>query len=179
MKKRILALLLILVMIGTQLQTASAGSVVIYHGDSIFGVDYSRLAIRAKFPAKLTLGELQFEGELVHSSDKRKEDINRMVEETMREMGLSGTDLMNSASIMDLVTSANRLQFAEMAKALASFIPAVGDGIGALIDVLVAGKNPLEASFDIVKGQAKDQIQKTIQDTAEYASKRVIRQGSK
>lgn len=149
MRKRILAFLCSAAMLLCLFPvTASAAG-------TLEGVDYSRIA-GTGWRTTLTLGELEFEGQLSRGSTLSQSEQDKIIRQTMIDLNITSGMLINAKTMLDKAHNLKGFGIEDVTKALFKLA-----GVETEVDlyryVMGTGKKTsAEIAADIAKGEAQD-----------------------
>ena len=172
MKKRLTALLCVVaLLLGLTPQTAFAAG-------GLEGVDYSRIG-GTGHRVTLTLGELVFEGELSRGSILSDSEKDKIIKQTMNDLGITSGMLLNAKTMLDAAHKLQGFGMEDVKKAVMKLA-----GVDNYVDLyqLVMGtgqKTPAQIAYDIAKGQVKDEAQKTVGEVLEQGGKIALKGAGK
>lgn len=121
------------------------------------GIDYSRIRKQALvFPAKLTIGELTFQGTLSRMDKLTDAEFDKIVKDALKEEELTELELSEAMATVDRVAKAEVLTQEDVDRVMGNLMKLAGvDNIAALIKA-VAGSGG-DAFADSLEGLAADE----------------------
>jgi|GEM_PF-1879203 len=156
------------------------------------GIDYTRLTQKAttdtaNFRVVMVLGNVELAGSLAGTEGLTMEEINEVIEQQLRALGLSLAEVGVLSSLGDKLTREQYKQlWKKLAVALSEYIPSVGpEGIispTSIIKSILYGHDPLLGSpLDYAEGKGKELLEKKItealQNQAAKMGKRIPKAG--
>ena len=157
MKKRLLAVLCAVMLLCTvfPISTSAAGS--------IEGVDYDRIKGTAGGKEViLTLGDLQFHGELTNGS-LNDEERDKIIRQAMNDMKITSGMLINAESLIDKAQNVQGFGTGDVINAAAKLV-----GVSDLLEIynyfMGSGKDPEKIAKDIATSQVTDAAKEKLED---------------
>ena len=157
MKKRLLAVLCAVMLLCTVFPISASAA------GSIEGVDYDRIKGTAGGKEViLTLGDLQFHGELTNGS-LNDEERDKIIRQAMNDMKLTSGMLINAESLIDKAQSVQGFGTGDVINAAAKLV-----GVSDLLEIynyfMGSGKEPEKIAKDIATSQVTDAAKEKLED---------------
>ncbi len=172
MKKRIIAVLCAVILMCTALPiTASAAG-------NIEGVDYTRIKGTAGGKEViLTLGDLQFHGELTNGS-LNDEERDQIIRKAMNDMKITSGMLINAETLIKQAQNVQGFGTSDVVNALAK-LAGVSDLLSIYNYFMGTGKDPETIAKDIATSQITDAAKDQLEDVLTDGGKLVLKGGGK
>ena len=157
MKKRLLAVLCAVMLLCTVFPISASAA------GSIEGVDYDRIKGTAGGKEViLTLGDLQFHGELTNGS-LNDEERDKIIRQAMNDMKLTSGMLINAESLIDKAQNVQGFGTGDVINAAAKLV-----GVSDLLEIynyfMGSGKDPEKIAKDIATSQVTDAAKEKLED---------------
>ena len=157
MKKRLLAVLCAVMLLCTVFPISSSAA------GSIEGVDYDRIKGTAGGKEViLTLGDLQFHGELTNGS-LNDEERDKIIRQAMNDMKITSGMLINAESLIDKAQNIQGFGTGDVINAAAKLV-----GVSDLLEIynyfMGSGKDPEKIAKDIATSQVTDAAKEKLED---------------
>ena len=157
MKKRLLAVLCAVFLLCTVFPISASAA------GSIEGVDYDRIKGTAGGKEViLTLGDLQFHGELTNGS-LNDEERDKIIRQAMNDMKITSGMLINAESLIDKAQNIQGFGTGDVINAAAKLV-----GVSDLLEIynyfMGSGKDPEKIAKDIATSQVTDAAQEKLED---------------
>lgn len=157
MKKRLLAVLCAVFLLCTVFPISASAA------GSIEGVDYDRIKGTAGGKEViLTLGDLQFHGELTNGS-LNDEERDKIIRQAMNDMKITSGMLINAESLIDKAQNIQGFGTGDVINAAAKLV-----GVSDLLEIynyfMGSGKDPEKIAKDIATSQVTDAAKEKLED---------------
>ncbi len=157
MKKRLLAVLCAVMLLCTVFPISASAA------GSIEGVDYDRIKGTAGGKEViLTLGDLQFHGELTNGS-LNDEERDKIIRQAMNDMKITSGMLINAESLIDKAQNIQGFGTGDVINAAAKLV-----GVSDLLEIynyfMGSGKDPEKIAKDIATSQVTDAAKEKLED---------------
>lgn len=157
MKKRLLAVLCAVMLLCTVFPIGASAA------GSIEGVDYDRIKGTAGGKEViLTLGDLQFHGELTNGS-LNDEERDKIIRQAMNDMKITSGMLINAESLIDKAQNIQGFGTGDVINAAAKLV-----GVSDLLEIynyfMGSGKDPEKIAKDIATSQVTDAAKEKLED---------------
>ena len=157
MKKRLLAVLCAVMLLCTVFPISASAA------GSIEGVDYDRIKGTAGGKEViLTLGDLQFHGELTNGS-LNDEERDKIIRQAMNDMKITSGMLINAESLIDKAQNVQGFGTGDVINAAAKLV-----GVSDLLEIynyfMGSGKDPEKIAKDIATSQVTDAAKEKLED---------------
>ena len=157
MKKRLLAVLCAVFLLCTVFHISASAA------GSIEGVDYDRIKGTAGGKEViLTLGDLQFHGELTNGS-LNDEERDKIIRQAMNDMKITSGMLINAESLIDKAQNIQGFGTGDVINAAAKLV-----GVSDLLEIynyfMGSGKDPEKIAKDIATSQVTDAAKEKLED---------------
>ena len=157
MKKRLLAVLCAVMLLCTVFSISASAA------GSIEGVDYDRIKGTAGGKEViLTLGDLQFHGELTNGS-LNDEERDQIIRQAMNDMKITSGMLINAESLIDKAQNIQGFGTGDVINAAAKLV-----GVSDLLEIynyfMGSGKDPEKIAKDIATSQVTDAAKEKLED---------------
>ena len=157
MKKRLLAVLCAVMLLCTVFPISASAA------GSIEGVDYDRIKGTAGGKEViLTLGDLQFHGELTNGS-LNDEERDKIIRQAMNDMKITSGMLINAESLIDKAQNIQGFGTGDVINAAAKLV-----GVSDLLEIynyfMGSGKDPEKIAKDIATSQVSDAAKEKLKD---------------
>ena len=157
MKKRLLAVLCAVMLLCTVFPISASAA------GSIEGVDYDRIKGTAGGKEViLTLGDLQFHGELTNGS-LNDEERDNIIRQAMNDMKITSGMLINAESLIDKAQNIQGFGTGDVINAAAKLV-----GVSDLLEIynyfMGSGKDPEKIAKDIATSQVTDAAKEKLED---------------
>lgn len=157
MKKRLLAVLCAVMLLCTVFPIGASAA------GSIEGVDYDRIKGTAGGKEViLTLGDLQFHGELTNGS-LNDEERDKIIRQAMNDMKMTSGMLINAESLIDKAQNIQGFGTGDVINAAAKLV-----GVSDLLEIynyfMGSGKDPEKIAKDIATSQVTDAAKEKLED---------------
>ena len=157
MKKRLLAVLCAVMLLCTVFPISASAA------GSIEGVDYDRIKGTAGGQEViLTLGDLQFHGELTNGS-LNDEERDKIIRQAMNDMKITSGMLINAESLIDKAQNVQGFGTGDVINAAAKLV-----GVSDLLEIynyfMGSGKDPEKIAKDIATSQVTDAAKEKLED---------------
>ena len=157
MKKRLLAVLCAVMLLCTVFPISASAA------GSIEGVDYDRIKGTAGGKEViLTLGDLQFHGELTNGS-LNDEERDKIIRQAMNDMKITSGMLINAVSLIDKAQNVQGFGTGDVINAAAKLV-----GVSDLLEIynyfMGSGKDPEKIAKDIATSQVTDAAKEKLED---------------
>jgi len=157
MKKRLLAVLCAVMLLCTVFPISALAA------GSIEGVDYDRIKGTAGGKEViLTLGDLQFHGELTNGS-LNDEERDKIIRQAMNDMKITSGMLINAESLIDKAQNIQGFGTGDVINAAAKLV-----GVSDLLEIynyfMGSGKDPEKIAKDIATSQVTDAAKEKLED---------------
>ena len=157
MKKRLLAVLCAVMLLCTVFPISASAA------GSIEGVDYDRIKGTAGGKEViLTLGDLQFHGELTNGS-LNDEERDKIIRQAMNDMKMTSGMLINAESLIDKAQNIQGFGTGDVINAAAKLV-----GVSDLLEIynyfMGSGKDPEKIAKDIATSQVTDAAKEKLED---------------
>lgn len=157
MKKRLLAVLCVVMLLCTVFPISASAA------GSIEGVDYDRIKGTAgRKEVILTLGDLQFHGELTNGS-LNDEERDKIIRQAMNDMKITSGMLINAESLINKAQNIQGFGTGDVINAAAKLV-----GVSDLLEIynyfMGSGKDPEKIAKDIATSQVTDAAKEKLED---------------